>query len=715
MKHSAIILAGGLGERMRPLTDTLPKPMLPVGGEPNMCRLLDTLLFNGFESAVVCLGYLPGKIKALGKSCRGVDLTYLTEDTPLGTAGAAAAAKDLCGEDFLVISGDAVCTLDLSAAMQEHIARGAAATVILHTVPEPGEYGCVVCDNGRIVSFCEKPAWQSVVSDKVNTGIYILSRRVFDYVGPPPCDFARDVFPAMLEAGETLIGYEPEGSWRDIGSFSEYLLANRELSRYAEGELEGSVCGDGFIMGENSAFINSVAFDGVRIADNCSIVGCILGRNVTVGDGCVLRDGCVIGEGAVINDGVRLGAGTVIGTGKTVKNDMNGDGKNKAEFENGEAEIGAEQTQTVLLTLAAQAANGSGGIVGVCCDGGGLRKNEAELFARACRDRGGVVYEFGPASEPASALAGPYFGCAMTFRFVPRADGTAVICRDENGDVPSPDRMKKLGYAKETPGRKSGKLTQVGGLDLLYCAALSSYARLDGVKLALVCREGGAEISDALRRAGAELTAAADVHGGGFIINLEPGSSLLYSGGVSLDFDECLLAVLGMTDPSVQPAVALPYFLPRVFAKTAEASGIKVLFYRSRPATGQSADDRARRLRRDCRFVTDPLFCAVKLAELLKKERMSLSEAKKKYVGQTLVREQIRVPKARKAALLRRMYESYMPYQTDACDGVRIVEAGAEGVIMADDSDRMRLVISADSAEAAEDAVAEVMMRLGLT
>ena len=95
--------------------------------------------------------------------------------------------------------------------------------------------------------------------------------------------------------------------------------------------------------------------------------------------------------------------------------------------------------------------------------------------------------------------------------------------------------------------------------------------------------------------------------------------------------------------------------------------------------------------------------------------RTEIARLKKKYAGQTLVREQIRVPKARKAALLRRMYESYMPYQTDACDGVRIVEAGAEGVIMADDSDRMRLVISADSAEAAEDAVAEVMMRLGLT
>ena len=175
---SAVILAGGFGTRLQPVTDTLPKPMLPVLGEPNLMRICDLLCKNGFTSAVVTLKYLPEKITGvLGDTCRGVDLHYEFEDEPLGTAGAVKAASSMLQNDFLVISGDAVCDFDLCSAYSYHKESSALVTVLTHRVKDPRSYGTVISDPaGRIVSFREKPSWDRVTSDK-STREYISCRR----------------------------------------------------------------------------------------------------------------------------------------------------------------------------------------------------------------------------------------------------------------------------------------------------------------------------------------------------------------------------------------------------------------------------------------------------------------------------------------------------------------------------------------------------------
>ena len=164
-----------------------------------------------------------------------------------------------------------------------------------------------------------------------------MNRRITDFIGDTPSDLSLDVFPRLLAAGEKMCAFEAEGYWRDIGSFSEYLQCNMDMIDAAGGESDPrhSVTGEDFRIGENSTFINSVAFDSVTVGDNCSVTGSILCKNAIVGDGCVLRDGCVIGEGAVICDGVKLGAGTVIQTGKTVTESKNGIMIRKKLFENG--------------------------------------------------------------------------------------------------------------------------------------------------------------------------------------------------------------------------------------------------------------------------------------------------------------------------------------------------------------------------------------------
>lgn len=722
--YSAVILAGGFGTRLKPLTDTVPKPMLPVGGEPNLIRLCEHLCKNGFDSAVVTLKYLPDKIKdALTESCRGVDLRYICEDEPLGTAGAVKAAEMMLCDDFLVISGDAVCTLDLASAYEAHKKSGAAVTIVTHTVTEPLQYGCVVCDEGcRVTAFCEKPSWEQVVSDKVNTGIYFVSRRALDYIpAGKACDFSRDVFPAMLAAKEFLLGYEAEGYWRDIGSFSEYLAANRDFADNSKNraETEGSVCGDSFRLGKNSAFINSVAFDGVSIADNCSVTESILSRNVTVGDGCVLQNGCVIGEGAIINDGVKLGYGTVIQPGKTVVKNKEGGFMVKSKlFCGGCVELSdGDDVSTNLCRLARAVASVSDGPVGVCCDIKGKRRNEAELFCHALCDSGASVYDFGQTVKHAAKTAGAYYGCDITVYARSCAGGLCVEFFDNTGMTLSITAEKRItdAYRSEPEKKNDGKIIRISGLSVLYYNALSDSADLRGVKVSVTGGDDTAGLPEALSSAGADTgkRSAPYTEKDEFTVNGSDGAMLLGQNGSFCSFDSCLLILLSIINADDQPVISLPYFLPKIYEKTAKKNGIRVLRYLSKPNCDRKSDADARRFRTSCMWCHDPLFCAARLMSELKKNGMSLSEAADKYAKGVVVRSEITVSDKEKASCMRRLYEAYMPYQTSAGDGVSIVEGDAEGVAMADDSDKIRIVLCADSEEAAQDAVGEIMMRIG--
>ncbi len=722
--YSAVILAGGFGTRLKPLTDTVPKPMLPVAGEPNLVRLCEHLCKNGFLSAVVTVRYLSGKIKErLSDSCRGVDLCYSYEEEPLGTAGAVRAVSRLLSDDFLVISGDAVCTLDLASAYEAHKKSGAAATIVTHTVKKPLQYGTAVCDkNGRITSFCEKPSWQQVVSDKVNTGIYFLTKRALDYIPEGrTCDFSRDVFPKMLSSDEFILGYDAAGYWRDIGSFSEYLAANRETATgYGGAETEGSVCGDGFYLGKNSAFINSVAFDNVRISDNCSVVGSILARNVTVGDGCVLRDGCVIGEGAVINDGVRLGAGTVIGTGKTVA-ESRGDSvmiKNRL-FSDGCVRIRDDGgIMTELYRLAGAVSLSVNGAVGVCSDNTGKHGGEAEMLIRSLCDLGSEVYDLGKCTRAAAKTAGYYFGCEITMFITSCSGGAAVETYDAFGMTLSASYENKIesSYKSDAERKSGGMIERISGLPVLYRHALSSSADLSGVSVSVVPCPEAEGMERACRDAGANTDKAASPYTAKdeFTVNLSDNAMLLGQNGFFCSFDSCLLILLSLIDPETHPVIALPYFMPRAYEKAAAQRGITVLKYMCKPSYEQKADSEARAARTSCMFCHDPAFCAAALMSALHKNGLTLSEAADKYAKIVIRRGEITVSETEKASCMRRLYEAYMPYQVSATDGVSVVEKDAEGVAMATDTDKIRIVISADSEEAADDAVGEIMMRLGL-
>ncbi|MBR5093893.1 MAG: nucleotidyltransferase family protein [Oscillospiraceae bacterium] len=223
----AIVLAGGQGTRLKAVTGELPKPMVPLLGRPLLEHILLLLKKHGIDRVCAALHYRPQDIiAAMGDGSRwGIELRYRVERAELGTAGAVRnCAEMLGGEDVLVISGDAACDLDLSELCRRHRESGAAVTLALHRDAEPLRFGLTVTDpEGAVRAFVEKPGWDRVVTDLVNTGIYVLSPRAIEAIPEGrPYDFARDLFPALLARGELLLGVPLEGYWCDVGTPRSY-------------------------------------------------------------------------------------------------------------------------------------------------------------------------------------------------------------------------------------------------------------------------------------------------------------------------------------------------------------------------------------------------------------------------------------------------------------------------------------------------------------
>ena len=224
----AVILSGGEGTRLREISGDCPKPMMPLLGKPLLERTVDLLRENGFDRICVTLHYRPESIREfLGDGTRfGVRIEYRYEDTPLGTAGAVRNCRDFIGsEPVLVMSGDSACDYDLSSFCQEH---REGVSIALAVNAEPLSYGLVLTDRtGRVTGFLEKPAWERVVTDRVSTGIYVLSPDVLDLVpGGTKYDFAKDLFPQLLDKGVPIRGRIMEGYWCDIGTPRAYYQCN---------------------------------------------------------------------------------------------------------------------------------------------------------------------------------------------------------------------------------------------------------------------------------------------------------------------------------------------------------------------------------------------------------------------------------------------------------------------------------------------------------
>jgi mannose-1-phosphate guanylyltransferase / phosphomannomutase len=311
----AVIMAGGEGTRLRPLTSNQPKPMLPMANRPMMEHVVRLLRTHGITDIVVTVGFMASAIRNYfgDGSELGVRMVYATEETPLGTAGSVLNAREELEERFLVISGDVLTDVDLQSIVDFHETKGAMATLALYRVPNPLEFGIVIVqENGQIDRFLEKPGWGQVFSDTINTGIYVLEPEIFEFIAPEgSADFAGEVFPAVLEAGRPLFGCVAEGYWEDVGTTEAYLRAHQDiLDERVRVEIEGFALRPGVWLGRASTVDPEATVEGPAIiGDNCAIgAGAVLGEYSVVGPNVRIAEGAEIRRSVLLNNGY-LGAG----------------------------------------------------------------------------------------------------------------------------------------------------------------------------------------------------------------------------------------------------------------------------------------------------------------------------------------------------------------------------------------------------------------------
>src|SRR6476646_1806003 len=228
----AVIMAGGEGTRLRPLTSNHPKPMMPLVNRPMMEHIVELLRRHGIDEIVVTVAYMANTIRNyFGDGSEfGVRMVYASEETPLGTAGSVRNAMDELTEPFLVISGDVLTDIDLGAIVRFHEEKQAIATLGLVPVENPLEFGIVITrEDGSIERFLEKPSWGEVFSDTINAGIFVFEPEIFDFIAPgESVDFSNEVFPKLLANSKPLYGAVAEGYWEDVGTLEAYVRAHKD-------------------------------------------------------------------------------------------------------------------------------------------------------------------------------------------------------------------------------------------------------------------------------------------------------------------------------------------------------------------------------------------------------------------------------------------------------------------------------------------------------
>lgn len=349
----ALILAGGEGTRLRPLTSTMPKPVVPLANRPHLELMIQWLRWHGVEEVILSCGFLAeGVRRVIGAGERlGVPVRYVEEPAPLGTGGALRFAGDLLAERFFMLNGDVLTDIDLSAQLAQHRETGARATIALVGVDDPSAYGLVRRQPDRSVKeFVEKPTADEIDTNLINAGAYVLERSVVDEMPPPGTNISieRDVFPKLVDRG--LFGFAAQGYWIDIGTPERYLQGTFDILEgkvrtdigseleEARGVVSGgarvegrlvapaligpgstiapsatiggrAVLGEGVSVGSGSHVEDAVVLDRVSIGAGTRI------RSAIVGAGAVIGDDCLIEGGAVVGEAVRLGSRNVLRSG----------------------------------------------------------------------------------------------------------------------------------------------------------------------------------------------------------------------------------------------------------------------------------------------------------------------------------------------------------------------------------------------------------------
>lgn len=663
----AVILAGGEGTRLRPLTCNLPKPMAPLCGRPAMDYILDLLDHHGAKEVFVTLGYRPQAITSYyaDHPRAGMELRFVEEDHPLGTAGSVKNACPSPAEELLVISGDALCDFDLTAALAFHRAQEADATLLVKRVEDPREYGLVLAgEDGRISGFVEKPSFGQAVSVLANTGIYILSPKALARIPTGEnTDFAKDLFPAMLREGMAVYAYEDLGYWCDIGDLSSYrfcqkelmagLCACRPIGMEAEGGVflkdrmpsgafslvppvylgenvaigpgavlgPGAVIGDGCRIGAGARVEDSILQEGAFVGEGARLSGAILCQGASVEAKAVLEEGAVLGSHAVVERGASLRAKVWpdcrVEAGETLSADRKGGRSGWASF--GEeglcGEIGVEITPEFCARLGAAVATAAKGEPVALC-GGDFPGGESlvDAMASGLRSAGSDAVELG--RGPLGLLSYGMQFCGLHWGILLEGGKGVSLRLVTTGGLPATRPMERAvekalsGELTRRPGEGFGRRERLDGLRTFYRMELEQLAPqgLSGLSARVQAQSPFVQqlLEEALLQLGCGI-------GGGPILLLDPSGEQLTileeEWGAIPAYRT--LALCCEEAFACGETVALPFDAPFALEDLAKERDGRLVRYLSCPADG--CDRRERQAALECPWTRDGLMQAILL------------------------------------------------------------------------------------------------------
>jgi mannose-1-phosphate guanylyltransferase/phosphomannomutase len=667
----AIIMAGGQGTRLRPLTCSVPKPLAKLCGRPVVHYILDLLDLYGFSEATFTLGYKAEQIERLFETgqYKGINLRFSREDTPLGTAGCVKHALSSNSANYahsdstplLVISGDALCDFDLGSAFEYHNRTGASATIITKRVSDPREYGLVLSERGRVTGFSEKPSYLGAIGDCANTGVYILSPEVTELIPDgEQYDFARDVFPKMLAAGMSLFSYEETGYWCDIGDFSTYaqsqfdILAGnvrcnidrsrihgnsyvgRNVTVGANTAIDSCIIGDNVTIGSNVKLFGTVILDSAFISDgvtaNHAIIcaGAKILHSASVYEGAVIGEKAQIGREAIISGGVKIWSEKIIPNGANITRDMKYGCKSAAELSDGglSGQTNADITPELCTRLGAAVATVSSPAAISCDDNAASRAFKHAVMAGICGG-GGNVYDAGTVTRPRLIYAAGLLGCGVIVRVKCGAFAEIEICGSHGLGLTRQEERRLEGALSRSEYKNAdwdsfGEIRTVAGFEHMYTSMLKNHAQFGSPHYRVKLNCNNAMICDSLEPLFGKISAP---HGEVLVVTLTDGGTkaeFYTEADVKIAYEQLLLLAAAKFMQSGHD-VALPNDFASCADYLATSYGRKI--HRYFICSNDNSDSHARKLAARQMFLRDGAVLALNVLEYLAENNMTVGDA----------------------------------------------------------------------------------------
>lgn len=674
----AVIMAGGKGSRLRPLTCDMPKPMARLCGKPIIEYIFDLLLRNGIQEAAVTLGYLSERIaEQYPNGYKQLKLDFVREDSPLGTAGSVKNAAKGETQPLLIISGDAMCDYALEGIMDYHRAIGASATIVAAQVEDPREYGLLQVDHENAVTgFIEKPAWSQAVSNLANTGIYVLNAECLDMIPDnEPFDFAKDLFPQMLAADMPVYCYKATGYWCDVGDIDAFSRCNRDLLEgkiqcnmralaggiFAKSDLpkgsyslippvyvgdqveiaDGAVIGpftsvdDGCLVGQDAKLRASMLMENAYVARNAAMTGAILCAGASLKTGAAMFEGAVAGVNAVvgaqstIKPNVLIWPEKIIEPGTIVNANVKYGSMERRVFDDSgiQGDAGMELTTELCARLGSAIGSAKNGKrVGIASDGTNNAKALQFALIAGLMQAGSHVWNFGECFEAQLSFFTSFCSQGIGI-FVHGGENTAIkVCGEGGLSIPRflerdiEARMAKGEFNRCAPEHVRD-LADMRSIQMIYRQEVSKMAPYGLSGCRAVVKSTNERIRVLLQECLSKLDCAENEQ---VVLRINRFGTRVsaYTPELGTIPFEKLLAICCQHTMRSGHDVALPYDAPQMLESLAAEYGRKIYRYLNSPA--DESDSEARRLSAKQQWVRDGLFLSVRLLSIMKEEEKSL-------------------------------------------------------------------------------------------